>query len=69
MVSSKTVNFRGKDQRFVAAWLAQQGLEKLVDVLKVMFFFNVNMYFNPIFLCISHQTTILAVFWWLDVLW
>ena len=61
MVSSKTVNFRGKDQRFVAAWLAQQGLEKLVDVLKVMVF-NFNMYFNPIYLRISHQTTILAVF-------
>ncbi|XP_067026264.1 uncharacterized protein [Acropora muricata] len=27
-------NFRGKDQRFVADWLVQQGLEKLVDVVR-----------------------------------
>ena len=29
--------FRGNDQRFVANWFFQQGLEKLVDVFKGMF--------------------------------
>ena len=38
-------NFRDKDQQFVADWLVQQGLEKLVDVLKVCFL-NFNMYCN-----------------------
>ena len=39
------VCFRGKDQQFVADWLVQQGLQKLVDVLKVCFL-NFNMYFD-----------------------
>ena len=39
-------NFRDKDQQFVADWLVQQGLEKLVDVFKDMFCFNFNMYCN-----------------------
>ena len=39
-------NFRDKDQQFVADWLVQQGLEKLVDVFKDMVFFNFNMYCN-----------------------
>jgi len=29
--------FSGKDEGFVEQWLVRQGLEKLVDVLKVMF--------------------------------
>ena len=38
-------NFRDKDQQFVADWLVQQGLEKLVDVFKGMFSYF-NMYCN-----------------------
>ena len=30
--------FKGKDEAFVADWLVPQGLEKLVDVFKGMFF-------------------------------
>ena len=39
-------NFRDKDQQFVADWLVQQGLEKLVDVFKGMFS-TFPMYCNP----------------------
>ena len=38
-------NFRDKDQQFVADWLVQQGLGKLVDVFKGMFL-NFNVYSN-----------------------
>ena len=39
-------NFQGNDQWFVADWLLQQGLEKLVNIFKGMLCFNFNVYFN-----------------------